>query len=287
MPNTSGTARSPLYEAGHSARYQRQALIRDYQEKHYCRLVVVRDALFPRSIPLLEETVFDADPEEDLHLILITQGGDGETALRLIRQIQARCREFTVIVPDQAKSAGTLLVLGAHQIYMGPTSDLGPVDPQFLLADGSLASARAIIAAVERAEASVQQNPGTYPLQASLLDPVTALMVEQARDQLDRTDDLVREALASVPGRSGDEVTALFEALKDPLIGATKSHSAVISTSDAKSFGLPVEEADPASPRWQAIWRLYMKYAVLSEPSVYEGQTASHVFGSTPPTNPA
>ena len=188
-------------------------------------------------------------------------------------------------MPDQAKSAGTLLVLGAHHIYMGPTSDLGPVDPQFLLANGSLASARAIIAAVERAEASVQQNPGTYPLHASLLDPVTALMVEQARDQLARTDDLVREALASVPGRSEEEVTVLFDALKDPLIGAPKSHSAVISASDARGFGLPVEEADPASSRWQAIWRLYMKYAVLPEPSVvYEGQTASQVFGSTPPS---
>ena len=226
VPNTPSAARSPLYEASHSDRYQRQALIREYQEKHHCRLVVVRDALFPRSIPLLEETVFDANPEEDLHLILVTQGGDGETALRLIRQIQARCRGFTVIVPDQAKSAGTLLVLGAHHIYMGPTSDLGPVDPQFLLADGSLASARAIIAAVERAEASVQQNPGTYPLHASLLDPVTALMVEQARDQLARTDDLVREALASVPDRSEDDVTALFDSLKDPLIEASRSHGA-------------------------------------------------------------
>ncbi len=279
-----GTARSPLYEAGNAARYQRQALIREYQEEHRCRLIVLRDSLFSRSIPLLEETLFDASPEEDLHLVLITPGGDGETALRLIRQIQARCREFTVVVPDQAKSAGTLVALGAHRIYMGPTSDLGPVDPQFLLGDGSLHSARSIIAAVERAEASVERNPGTYPLHASLLDPVTALMAEQARDQLARTDDLVKEALASVPDRSSDDVQCLFEDLKDPLIGAPKSHSAVISVSDAKGLGLPVEEADPASPRWRAIWRLYMKYAVLPEPSVYEGQTASQIFGGALPT---
>ena len=32
---------------------------------------------------------------------------------------------------------------------MGPTSDLGPIDPQFPLADGSLAAGKAIIAAVE------------------------------------------------------------------------------------------------------------------------------------------
>ena len=154
------TFRSPLYEANHAARYERQTLIREYQEEHECRLLVVmQDVLFPHSIPLLEETLFDADPDQDLHVMLGTQGGDGETALRLIRQAQSRCRELTIIVPDQAKSAGTPFALGAHRIYMGPTSDLGPVDPQFQLSDGSLASASAIIAAVDRAEDRIQQSP--------------------------------------------------------------------------------------------------------------------------------
>jgi len=52
--------------------------------------------------------LFDADPDQDLHVLLGAPGGDGETAFRLIRQAQSRCREFTVIVPDQAKSAGSL-----------------------------------------------------------------------------------------------------------------------------------------------------------------------------------
>ncbi len=47
----------------------------------------MRDSVFPHSVRLLEETLFDANPNQDLHLILSTQGGDGETALRLIRQI--------------------------------------------------------------------------------------------------------------------------------------------------------------------------------------------------------
>ena len=88
--------------------------------------------------------------------MLSTQGGDGETALR--RQAQSRCAELTVIVPDQAKSTGTLFVLGADHIYLGPTSDLGPVDPQLLLPNGQLAAAKAIIAAGRRA-ISRQRRP--------------------------------------------------------------------------------------------------------------------------------
>ena len=253
-------------------------MIRAYQEAHQARLVVLIDVLFPESITLFEETLYDADPREDLHVMLATPGGDGETAIRLVRQAQSRCKELTVIVPDQAKSAGTLFVLGAHWILMGPTSDLGPVDPQFPLPDGSLAAGKAIIAAVEDAEQRIQANPQTYPLHASLLSDVTALMVQQARDEIARTGDQVREALASHPDREESQIDALARALHEPLIGEPQSHRAIISAADAGALGLPVKAVDPASAQWRAIWRIWTKYVALGAVRVYEGQTASQVL---------
>ena len=268
--------RSPLFEAQQAPRYERQRLIREYQEANACRLVVMKDYIFAHNITPFEDTLFDANPDEDLHLMLDTLGGDGETALRLIRQAQSRCRELTIIVPDQAKSAGTLFALGAHHIYMGPTSDLGPIDPQLMLPDNSIVAARAIIDAVEEAERRIQQNPATYPLHVSLLESVTALTVQQARDELDRTDDLLRAALACPSTRSDEEIDGLVQRLRRPLI-ETKSHGAVISAREASGFGMPVEEADFSSARWQSIWRLWTKYAVLNATRVYEGQTASYM----------
>lgn len=148
---------------------------------------------------------------------------------------QSRCRALTVIVPDQAKSAGTLFVLGADHIYMGPTSDLGPVDPQFLLADGSLGAARAIIAAVEGAETRIQANPHTYPLHAALLTDVSALMVQQARDALARTTDQMAEALSCVRTRVPKEVQQIAKKLHGPLIDDTQSHGTTISAKAARS----------------------------------------------------
>ncbi len=119
------SGRSPLYEAGHAGRYERQQLIRDYQDKYDCRLVVLRDEIFYACVPLFEELLFDADSEQGLHIMLHTPGGNGEVALRLIRQAQAGCRELTVIIPDQAKSAGTLFVFGPTKYLWGQpaTSD--------------------------------------------------------------------------------------------------------------------------------------------------------------------
>ena len=137
-PQVDLPSQSPLFHAEQADRYDRQQLISSYEDAFGCRLVAVVDAIFPYAITLFEELVYDANPAQDLHLILATPGGDGETAVRLVRSAQSRCRELTVIVPDIAKSAGTVLTLGAHHILMGPVSDLGPIDPQFQQANGEL-----------------------------------------------------------------------------------------------------------------------------------------------------
>lgn len=205
--------------------------------------------------------------------MLSTPGGDGETAIRHIRQVQSRCRHLTVIVPDQAKSAGTLFALGAHRIYMGTTSDLGPVDPQFQLADGSLAAGKAIIAAVEDAELRIQMNPQTYPLHASLL--AAALMVQQARDALARASAQLTEAC--VPERNGKDVERLAEQLHSSLIGEPRSHVTTIPAAQAAEYGLPVKQVSSDDPQWKTIWRLWTKYKALDASRIYEGEIASVV----------
>jgi hypothetical protein len=271
-------SQSPLFHAQHADRYQRQALIDAYEKNFDCRLIVMIDAIFPYGVTFFEELLIGADHDQDLHLLLDSPGGDGETAVRLVRAAQARCSELTVLVPNQAKSAGTVLAMGAHHILMGPTSDLGPVDPQFQQSpERGLYSAKDLIAAVENAEAAIAKNPDSYPLHASLLADYTAVMVQQARSAMSRTKDLVKEALRSNPDRESGEVERLAEALKEPLIDLPLHHGAVFGVADAESAGLPVIRADPRSDQWQLIWRLWTKYFPLQS-HVYEGRVASQIW---------
>lgn len=265
---------TPLFHAEHSDRYDRQALIRQYQDAFDCRLAIFVDTIFPPSITFFEELLYDASAAEDLHLLLWSPGGDGETAVRLVRSAQARCRELTVIIPDIAKSAATLLAMGAHRILMGPTSDLGPIDPQFQMPNGSLASAKDIIAALEEAEKAVEQRPDTYPLHAALLSDLTELMVQQARSAIARTGEQLEEALRSQPDRDESEVGQLVEGLREPLIELPKSHSAIFGSREAAAAGLPIVEADPDGDQWQMVWRLWAKYFVIG-PAIYESANAS------------
>ena len=270
--------RTPLFEALQSERYARQQLIREYQDTYACRLVVLIDELRPTSVTLFEETLVGADPETDLHVMLDTPGGHGESAIRLVRQAQARCKELTVIVPDRAKSAGTLFTLGAHRIMMGPTSDLGPVDPQIRLADGSFFAAKAIIDAVKYAEHAVQDHPETYPLHASLLGNLTAVQVQLARNELEHSGAQLRAALRACPSRSNRGIEPLAKKLETRLIDEPQSHGAIVSAEDASELGLPVTELPPSDPQWQRIWRLWAKYFVIRPRRVYEGERASQVL---------
>lgn len=276
-------SRTPLFTAQHSERYARQQLIQRYQELAGANLIVMIDQIFPDNMTYLEELLHPLDPSKPLHLLLASPGGDGETAIRIVRSLQARCTELTVLLPDMAKSAATILSLGADRLIFGPGGDLGPVDPQMRYPNGTLASAKELVEAVDEAERRITANPETYPLFANLLAEVTMVMVEQARFALARSGALVREALAASTGRTNEDVEALAVALQEPLIEEPTSHSAVISCDAAKKFGLPAQPADPASETWAIIWSLWTRYFNLGafpvgSVAVYEGDRASQII---------
>jgi hypothetical protein len=284
LPPGSRVSRTPLFTAQHSERYVRQELIKSYEAAFDVSLIVVIDSIFARSVTYLEELIFDCDPAKPLHVLLASPGGHGETAIRMVRSLQTRCSELTMLVPDMAKSAATLLCLGADKILMGPAGDLGPVDPQFQIGSKGLVGAKEIVAAVAEAERRIVASPDTFPLFANLLADVNMLMVEQARSALNRCEAQVREALSCCGGRTATEAKNLTTTLKKPLIDEPATHSAVIAATDAAGFGLPAEAFDPTSEQWQRVWELWTRYFALGcwpagGLAAYEGRRASHLPG--------
>ena len=63
-------------------------------------------------------------------LLIESSGGDAHMAYRIARLIQRRTNNFTVFVPQYAKSAATLIALGASNLILGRDAELGPLDVQ-------------------------------------------------------------------------------------------------------------------------------------------------------------
>lgn len=53
----------------------------------------------------------------NLILLLVTEGGDPDAAYRIARTLQNRYERFSCLISGYCKSAGTLLLLGAHELF--------------------------------------------------------------------------------------------------------------------------------------------------------------------------
>lgn len=73
-------------------------------------------------------------PSRHIDLIVQSPGGNGPAGYRIGRTFQkwtqAKAARFRVLIPFYAMSAATILALGADELVMGLTSQIGPIDPQ-------------------------------------------------------------------------------------------------------------------------------------------------------------
>lgn len=77
------------------------------------------------------DAVSDLNKEKDILMFLLSDGGTIEPAYLISKTCKRLCKEkFVVTIPRRAKSAATLIALGANEIHMGLLSELGPIDPQ-------------------------------------------------------------------------------------------------------------------------------------------------------------
>jgi hypothetical protein len=67
---------------------------------------------------------------EKLELLIYSPGGHPEIAFQMMKFLRGRFKTVNVIVPLGAKSAATLMCLGADKIFMGELAELGPIDIQ-------------------------------------------------------------------------------------------------------------------------------------------------------------
>lgn len=84
-------------------------------------------------------------------LVIHSSGGLGDSAFKTVSLLRKRCGKFSALIPDYAKSAATLIAVGASEILTGEFGELGPIDAQVLDYDiGEHRSALEVVQAVER-----------------------------------------------------------------------------------------------------------------------------------------
>ena len=286
-------ARTPLFRAYNSERYQRQDIIRQIQSTTKRRLIChvagsSRQCLINRSdtVPFVD-LLHNVQHGESVELLLHTSGGNVDIAEKLMRLVRSRVgqdAEIRVIVPDFAKSAGTVMVLGADCVVMSDSSELGPIDPQMEFPDSHgnvrLHSVQTYLDAYEEHYRIISENPDNVASKIMLgkIDPDTVTLCQAV---MARARQSAEYLLMHGMFRKGGNITQTVSKLLD-----TKrwlSHSQMISWADANDpeIGLIVEYLRQDDDLWQAYWRLYCLQRLAIEDhqkKLYESDRVSHLI---------
>lgn len=216
---------------------------------------------------MLQSILQQTDTSKGIALMISTPGGDGLAAERMASICRAYGGDngFWAIVPGKAKSAGTIIAMGAQKILMPSTSELGPVDPQIVRNEPTgrkVFSAHNLVASYDTLMKEASETDG--PLEPYLLQ----LQKHDHREiQSYRTLIELSKSIAIKLLRSGmlsdDDVTEeqIAEKIKiflNPDAG-TLSHGRAIYAHEAEEAGLKVDVLDARSELWEHIYELYVR----------------------------
>ena len=170
----------------------------------------------------------NAKKDRNICLILLSRGGSIESAY----QISKLCKQwsfskFVVAIPRYAKSAATLIALGADEIHIGPLGQLGPIDPQL----GGL-PALGVSQALQTIAQLAEKYPGSATMFAEYLKRV--LTVEQIGycDRIAQSASQYAHRLLSTK----PSIAGRVEAIANRLVLEYKDHSFVIDVDESRKL---------------------------------------------------
>ena len=97
------------------------------------------------------EAIKSRKRRKNVTMILVTEGGNADAAYKVARFLQKNYTSVTGFVHGYCKSAGTLCLLGVHQLVMSDSAELGPLDVQLAKRDELGQRSSGLVAAEARA----------------------------------------------------------------------------------------------------------------------------------------
>lgn len=198
-----------------------------------------------------------------IDLVLHSYGGAVDTPFKVVMLIREFCEEFAVIVPFAAKSAASMLILGADEVVMGPFSELGPIDPlvKHPVYKDVWIPVQAVWHCLDYLQRSIINSP----------DPeVSSFIVTPMLNKLDPWLIGDYEKTMKASRQYAEALLSRYMLKDDPervqtvtqaLIEGYYSHGYPIGRREAKELGLKVIEAH--GELWDVIWKLYLGYEEL------------------------
>jgi len=216
------------------------------------------------DVDMLAGVLQAMDLSKGMALIVNSPGGDGLAAERMISvcRTYSRTGEYWAIVPGKAKSAATMVCFGSSKIFMGPSSELGPVDPQVSLPKGNTVEIFSVFNIIEsyndlfQKAVKAQGNLEPYLQQLANYD---AREIKEFESALELSKDIsIRALKTGMMGRLSNKVIEnkikMFLTPK-----STKTHGRPIYRDEALDCSLNIEKIGVQDDLWRLVYELYIR----------------------------
>lgn len=202
---------------------------------------------------------------EKLDLFLQSPGGIIDAAYKIVCLCREYCNNFGVLIPYRAKSAATLIALGADEILMGPPSEIGPIDPMIEVKHPERGStwipAQSIRDTLKLFDTEISQDPNRSLLFMPVMSKIDPWILG-AYERALKSSQQYAEALLSKYMLNADLDSA--KKVAEDLATGYYSHGYAIDRKIAKDqLKLNVIFADAEKELWDYMWRLYKLYEAL------------------------
>lgn len=117
----------------------------------------------------LVSSITDKPTSKRALVVLFTPGGDPHAGFRIARALHCSYGEFDLLIPRTCKSAGSLIAIGAHTLFLDDMSELGPLDVQLKKKDEivGLTSGLDIVHSVNHVQTQAMHAFRTYLVELS------------------------------------------------------------------------------------------------------------------------
>jgi hypothetical protein len=219
-------------------------------------------------------------PSGPLDILLHSPGGSPEAAESIVKILRLRFAPIRFIIPVVAKSAATMLALSGNEILMPPSAELGPIDPQFRLADGAggvvMTPAQVLVDQFQQAQKEITQNQALAAAWAPVLQRYGVGLYQMSLNAIQLSKDLVRQWMESYMLAGKPNASATAQQLVDFLCdhNTFKSHARRVDLNELTKRGVAASDPrvlDPLlSQRIEDAW-----YAIQH---TFEGTGAFKLF---------
>lgn len=217
---------------------------------------------------------------ENLDIYIETPGGSGEATEEIVRWTRKKYKNIDFVVAGEAKSAGTLMVLSADNIYMSETGSLGPIDAQVFVGRMPI-SAHDYKEWIENKRKEAEATNKLNPVDIAILSQITPGEISGIENSLYFAEDLVEKWLVQYKFKDWNETETHKKAvtiemkkkrakeIAKELTNHTKwrSHGRSLKIEDLEEIGLKINKIEENKEISEIICKIHAILRLIFETS--------------------